>query len=126
VPRNPHAKKPDLSVSARVIGVVSRPELNGRDVQVLRYFQSRERYEVLTTFDGVKTTLKLKPSNLVWSAGTSVFVVGLQQQPEMNGLRGKIKTFEPDKQRYTVELPSRPRPASVRTDNCQACVPLAT
>ena len=135
---NPHAKKtaataggadtdaPSVTetVSARVVMVVSRPELNGSDVQVVRFLESKERYEVIASVAaGRKAKLTLKPSNLVWSVGTAVLVVGMKQQPEMNGLHGAVEGFDAQKGRYVVRLPARPRPASLRPENCRACLP---
>ena len=70
-----------------VVGLASRPDLNGSIVAMLRFDSEKGRY--ICRPDGGKN-LALKPPNLYLNTGTAVIIQGLQQAPEYNGRRGLL------------------------------------
>merc|ERR1712151_1366446 len=62
-----------------VHGLASKPEHNGKTARILKFDESRSRYDV--DIDGA--TLSLRPQNLTQQC--SVEVVGLESKPELNG-----------------------------------------
>ncbi|KAH8070325.1 hypothetical protein JL721_5088 [Aureococcus anophagefferens] len=49
--------------------------------------------------------------------GATVFIEGLQSQPELNGSRGTIIAFNREKNRYTVECGATTKKISVKPEN---------
>lgn len=52
------------------------------------------------------------------SAGSAVNIVGLKGRPELNGMRGTVLSFDADKGRYAVKLPSAEK-ILLKPDNLQ-------
>ena len=140
-----NAEKP---VSALIVGLQSRPELNGISVCVLHYVYSKKRYTVeiqhqaekpdkehemkqekedankenLEDSDDKQTVLlNLKPANLILKEGTTVLMCNLTAVPELNGRPGMISGFDSDKNRYIVRVRDEKNPKRVRQD----CVDVA-
>jgi tetratricopeptide (TPR) repeat protein len=92
-------------VTARIVGVQSRPELNGQPVSVLQFVADSGRYCVRIADDSgsKQIEVRLKPKNLVLDIGTAVIVTGLVT-PELNGRHGTVKAFEDSDGRYSVEV----------------------
>merc|ERR1719277_2930947 len=65
-----------------VQGLASKPEHNGKTGQILKFDESRSRYDVEVN----GATLSLKPQNLTQQC--SVEVVNLENKPELNGSSG--------------------------------------
>ena len=114
------------SAAAVVIGVQSRPELNGAEVTIKRYLTDKGRYTVLLPPDaaGKQESINLKPANLVLAEGSAVVVTGLKGAPELNGQRGEVEGWVEEKGRYAVRLQggARKNVANLRPDNCRADV----
>eukprot|EP00746_Dinoflagellata_sp_MGD_P127599 gnl/MRDRNA2_/MRDRNA2_62133_c1_seq1.p1 gnl/MRDRNA2_/MRDRNA2_62133_c1~~gnl/MRDRNA2_/MRDRNA2_62133_c1_seq1.p1 ORF type:complete len:448 (-),score=64.31 gnl/MRDRNA2_/MRDRNA2_62133_c1_seq1:41-1384(-) len=53
---------------------------------------------------GGKTVVSLKPENVMLPRGVVVKVVGVFKQPELNGRRGKILSFDHEEGRYSVQM----------------------
>ena len=114
------------SAAAVVIGVQSRPELNGAEVTIKRFLKDKGRYTVLLPPDaaGKQESINLKPANLVLAEGSAVIATGLTGAPELNGQRGEVEGWVEEKGRYAVRLQggARKKVANLRPDNCRADV----
>ena len=113
-------------MSAPVIAVASRPDLNGAVVQVVRFLPEKGRYAVLTqpsVASGTKAeTINLKPTSCILTDGSAVIVAGLMAAPELNGRRGVVEGFARD--RYTVRIDAEPRLKNLKLTNyCQVVIP---
>ena len=114
------------SAAAVVIGVQSRPELNGAEVTIKRFLKDKGRYTVLLPPDaaGKQESINLKPANLVLAEGSAVAATGLKGAPELNGQRGEVEGWVEEKGRYAVRLHggASKKVANFSPDNCRADV----
>lgn len=112
---------------ARIVGIVSKPELNGRVVAVDKLVEGSdpERYRVFVpAFEGrPKTTIDLKPTNLVLDRGVAVVAKGLTGAPELNGCVGSVLGWDDEKGRYSVRFEGRQRAAALKPGNVQCVEP---
>ena len=108
---------------ARVVGVQSRPELNGMEVSIRRFLKEKGRYTVHDSSDG-EVIGNLKPANLVLAEGSAVVATGLTGAPELNGQKGVAEGWNEEKGRYAVRLEDKRRKklANLRPENCRADV----
>eukprot|EP01045_Picozoa_sp_COSAG04_P031801 COSAG04_NODE_6014_length_1431_cov_34.877778_2_plen_278_part_00 len=115
------------TASARVVGVKSRPELNGTEAIVKRFLIDKARYTVslpATNASREPEKINLKPANLVLAEGSAVVCAGLTGAPELNGQKGKVEGWLEEKGRYVVRLDDKVRKKTVnlRPENCRADV----
>ena len=114
------------SAAATVVGVQSRPELNGAEVTIRRFLIDKGRYTVQLPpdADGKQEKINLKPANLVLAEGSAVVATGLTGAPELNGQRGIVEGWLEEKGRYAVRLEDkrRKKAANLRPENCRADV----
>eukprot|EP01045_Picozoa_sp_COSAG04_P001771 COSAG04_NODE_61_length_30104_cov_10.610932_6_plen_474_part_00 len=114
------------TAGATVVGVQSRPELNGATVTIRRFLTDQGRYTVLLplTADGKQEKINLKPTNLVLAEGSAVVATGLTGAPELNGQRGIVEGWLEGRGRYAVRLEDkrRKKAANLRPENCRADV----
>jgi tetratricopeptide (TPR) repeat protein len=112
------------AVSATVSGLSDRPELEGRDVRVLRFGSAAALYtvEVVPAMataeegeeEGKPELLDLRPAELVLAAGTAIVVVaGPDGEEEADGVvcgrRGAVESFDAEKARYSVRVGVAPK-----------------
>eukprot|EP01045_Picozoa_sp_COSAG04_P016595 COSAG04_NODE_1397_length_6930_cov_2.619236_8_plen_439_part_01 len=92
------------TAAATVVGVQSRPELNGAEVTIRRFLIDKDRYTVQLPPDdaGKQEQINLKPANLVLAEGSAVVATGLTGAPELNGQRGIVEGWLEEKGRYAV------------------------
>ena len=114
------------SVAATVVGVQSRPELNGAEVTIRRFLTDKGRYtaQLPPTADGKQEKINLKPANLVLAEGSAVVATGLTGAPELNGQKGVVEGWLEEKRRYAVRLEdtARKKAANIKPENCRADV----
>ena len=109
---------------ATVVGLSSRPELNGSVVQIQRHLSDKGWYAVRCLAapgadgGGPDTAINLKPANLRLAAGCRVVVAGLEAAAELNGLEGVVAGFDGKKGRYWVRLDGIPQPKGLRPTSC--------
>jgi hypothetical protein len=103
-----------------LVGLLSKPELNGSAVVVVGFDVAKGRYCV--RHDRVVAGLKeisagkplaVKPACLVFEQGIAVIVEDLNAQPEWNGKRGLVKSFDSEKRRYQLLFTGRKKPLNV-------------
>jgi hypothetical protein len=63
--------------------------------------------------------LGIKPANLALGPGTAVVVEGLRSQPEWNGKRGLVQSFDEQRGRYALLVKGRARPLGVPLGCCR-------
>lgn len=106
---------------ATVVGIVSRPELNGQTVRVGEFLSESSRFRVLlSVMEGTKEeteTLAMKPENLTFDSGVKVSVFGLTKAPELNGQEGVLKSFDEKVGRYSVSVEGRKKPLGLKPGN---------
>ena len=79
------------------------------------------RYRVCleTAGSADSTPLGIKPANLALFPGTAVIVEGLVSQPELNGQRGLVQSFDVERGRYALLVKGRERPLGVKLACCR-------
>jgi hypothetical protein len=101
--------------------------INGRVVAVAKLVEGSdpERYRVFVpAFEGrPKTTIDLKPTNLVLDRGVAVVAKGLTGAPELNGCVGSVLGWDDEKGRYSVRFEGRQRAAALKPGNVQCVEP---
>ena len=112
------------AVAATVVGVQSRPELNGTQVTIRRFLIDKGRYtvELPPDGDGKQEQISLKPTSLELAEGAIVVATGLTGARELNGRRGKAQGWDAEAGRYTVRLEGEQRPKRLKPENCRADV----
>lgn len=84
----------------RIADLASEPNLNGQEGILVGYDKDSGRFRVQTS----NKVVALKPNNVVLPNDIIVEIVGVQKQPELNGHRGKIVSYDPVAQRYNVQM----------------------
>jgi hypothetical protein len=98
-----------------VVGLMERPELNGKRGTVIDFHEGDGRWKVRLD-DG--TGKMLKPTNMEMAsqraadrnkfvAGQRVRVIGLEERTELNGQEGVVVAFDESESRWKVRLNSR-------------------
>eukprot|EP00617_Octactis_speculum_P017976 CAMPEP_0185757606 /NCGR_PEP_ID=MMETSP1174-20130828/16078_1 /TAXON_ID=35687 /ORGANISM="Dictyocha speculum, Strain CCMP1381" /LENGTH=314 /DNA_ID=CAMNT_0028437061 /DNA_START=126 /DNA_END=1070 /DNA_ORIENTATION=- len=87
--------------AARVFGVTSKSELNGRVAETATFDHASKRYRVTGL---TSNPIALRPENLVLPHHTRVTLEGVQSRPALNGLSGRILEVDEDAERYLVQL----------------------
>ena len=125
-----HTMEPGTSVE--IGGLKARPDLNGKRASIVQYASDRERYQVKVVEGGEELYLKpvnVKPAPAASASAaaantttppsataagdapsetadlapeTEVTVSGLKSRPELNGKRGRVVRYVPDRERYHV------------------------
>jgi len=90
-----------------VRGLTKQPEHNEKVGRILKFDESRERYDV--DLDGA--ILSLKPQNLTQQC--RVEVVGMETESELNGSIGEVSNYDADTGLYTVFLKDSQRSLSL-------------
>lgn len=98
--------------SVEVVGLQSKPELNGKTAQVFGYDGAASRYSVLV--DNPAMALGLQVGNCLLKQGTAVMLQGLSDQ-SLNGMMALIIAVDRARMRYTVECEAR-RQICVKVD----------
>ena len=101
-----------------LVGLGSRPELNGESAFVVGFDKGRYRVRLEGGAPSGKP-LGIKPANLALGPGTAVIVEGLRSQPEWNGKRGLVKSVDAEQGRYRLLVKGRARPLGVKLDSCR-------
>lgn len=88
------------ALGVEVVGLESRPELNGRIGRVVG--SDRERYHVSVQGQVVS----INTANVVLPTGAHARVVGLRSDQQWNGRVGAITSIDRDAKRYVVQMDS--------------------
>lgn len=118
--RRRHDYKPPLpyaipaGTSVVVRSLAKQPEHNGKSGRVMRFDESKGRYDVELA-DG-STVLSLRPQHVTQQA--NVEVVALENKPELNGSIGDIFNYDSETGRYMVLLQNPPNALGVHRKNC--------
>jgi len=90
-----------LTKGVRILGVQSKPHLNGQCGTIVGIDRISQRYQLSLDHGG---TVALRKENVVLPENTRVEVVGLQKGTQYNGKWGNILQFDPTDQRYLVQI----------------------
>ena len=104
----------------RLVGLASKPELNGEPAYVVGFDEGKGRYRV--RHDGNLWTGKpigIKPGNLTFRQGSAVIVEGLDAAPEWNGKRGLVESYDVAQGRYQLLVKGRTKPLGVKVACCK-------
>lgn len=112
---------PGTRALGTLVGLASKPELNGKQVYVTGFDVAKGRYHVRHHGGNAHSgrPLGIKPSNIILKHGTAVVVEGLQAVPKWNGQRGVIGSFDSAKGRYYLLFRGRPNMIGVRVELCK-------
>ena len=108
----------------RIMGLTSRPELNGKEGIVVGF--ANGRYCLNLDRDGgvpasstqPLVSVRVKPKNFALAPGTAVIVEGLGSQLEWNGKRGLVKSFDHVEFSYELLFEGRELPLGVQFGCC--------
>lgn len=95
-----------------VRGLTMQPEHNGKTGQIMKFCESRGRYDV--ELDGA--TLALKPQNLTQKC--EMEVAGLENDQGLNGSSGEICSYDSKSGCYTVSVGSPAITLTLSRGNC--------
>eukprot|EP00434_Breviolum_minutum_P020440 symbB.v1.2.018024.t1/scaffold1374.1/size123604/6 len=89
--------------SVKIIGIESKPELNGKSGQLLNFDRQNWRYTVRLAekLENGKDVLGLQPNNVILPKGTRIVVANLGKE-EFNGQMAQINEVDESAQRYQV------------------------
>eukprot|EP01046_Picozoa_sp_COSAG06_P007951 COSAG06_NODE_397_length_16244_cov_230.792320_11_plen_470_part_00 len=105
---------------ATLVGLGSKPELNGKKAAVVGFDAAKGRYRV--RHEGNARTgepIGIKPENLTFNQGSAVIVEGLDAAPEWNGKRGLVESYDAAKGRYRLLVKGRTKPLGVKVACCK-------
>ena len=144
-----HTMEPGTSVE--IGGLKARPDLNGKRASVVQYASDRERYQVKVMEGGEELYLKpvnvkatpaasapvdatnattQSPATAVGDAPsetadlapeTEVTISGLKSRPELNGKRGRVIKYVPDRERYHVVVAETKEETYLKRANVAIC-----
>ena len=103
-----------------LVGLASKPELNGKQAYVVGFDAGKGRYRV--RHGGNARTDKpigIKPENLIVTQGSAVIVEGLDAAPEWNGKRGLVESYDVAKGRYRLLVKGRTKTLGVKVACCK-------
>jgi len=111
---------PGTRAAATLVGLASKPELNGKLACMVGFDTAKGRYRV--RHDGNMRTGKpigIKPENLIFNQASAIIVEGLDAAPEWNGKRGLVESYDAAKGRYSLLVKGRTKALSVRAACCR-------
>jgi tetratricopeptide (TPR) repeat protein len=97
-------------------GIVNRKDLDSTPVEIRLFSREKSQYLVQMA-EGDPSQLYVKPSNLIFDAGTLVHVHGLQNASKYNGKEGMAREYSDKAGRYTVELGETNKLITVKPEN---------
>ena len=101
-----------------VIDCEQQPAINGQRVQVLRATKDARKYVCLIKNDkGVSTKFKAAPNQFILETETTVVVHGLVSSTDLNGIIGRICSFDKEKRRYAVSVEIKKTYVSIKPIN---------
>ena len=133
----PHrlGKRVKVGSAVRLLGLQSRPELNGAVGDITGIKMGKGRWMVKLRKRAPEPEPEPEPETELESApepkmevamdeehlppGTVVRVTGLTSALDLNGRKGRIESFVPDKGRYMVRFDGVPRPKGLKPDNLE-------
>eukprot|EP01046_Picozoa_sp_COSAG06_P052234 COSAG06_NODE_8724_length_2087_cov_1.937123_1_plen_222_part_00 len=113
---------PGTRAIGTLVGLASKPELNGEKAYVVGFDTAKGRYRVRMRHDGNLRTGKpigIKPASLILKHGSAVIVEGLDAAPEWNGKRGLVEGYDAAKGRYRLLVKGRTKALRVKVACCK-------
>jgi hypothetical protein len=103
-----------------LVGLASKPELNGEEVCVVGFDAAKGRYHVRHEVNfSTGKPFGVKPENLTFTQGSAVIVEGLDTAPEWNGKRALVESYDAAKGRYWLLIKGRTKTLSVKAACCK-------
>lgn len=111
---------PGTRAAGTLVGLASKPELNGKQALVIGFDTAKGRYHVCPrdVFHTGKP-IGIKPANLILKQGSAVIVEGLEAAPEWNGKRGLVESYDTAKGRYRLLMKERTKVLGVKAAGCK-------
>lgn len=104
-----------LISGVRIIGLQSRPEMNGRTGMINGFDHNEERYTVV--MDG-GSALKVKTANVILPKDTQAMLIGLVSSSNYNETWGTITDYDASDERYTIRLTAG-KDLKIKRQNCR-------
>ena len=102
-----------------LVGLASKPELNGEDAYVVGFDTAKGRYRVRHGNIRTDKPIGIKPENLILYQGSAEIVEGLDAAPEWNGKRGLVESYDAAKGRYRLLIRGRTKALGVKVLCCK-------
>jgi hypothetical protein len=102
-----------------LVGLASKPELNGKLAYVVGFDTAKGRYRVRHGNIRTDKPIGIKPENLILYQGSAVIVEGLDAAPEWNGKRGLVESYDAAKGRYRLLVRGRTKALGVKALCCK-------
>jgi hypothetical protein len=108
------------SAIGTLVGLASKPELNGQEAYPVGFDAAKGRYRVrhFGTWP-IGKPIGIKPENLIFRQGSAVIVEGLDAAPQWNGKRGLVESYDAAKGRYQLLVKGRTKPLGVKVACCK-------
>ena len=111
---------PGVCGNGTLIGLQSKPELNGKESWVVGFDATKGRYHVRVAGSMLRDKpLAIKLANLILKQGSAVIVDGLTAAPEWNGKRGLVESYDPASGRHRLLMSGREKALGVRLRYCK-------
>jgi hypothetical protein len=113
--RNPSGAR----AAGTLVGLASKPELNGRQVGVVGFDAAKGRYHVRHVGNARGKPIGIKPENLIFREASAVIVEGLDVAPEWNGKRALVESYDAATRRYRLLVKGRTKTLGVKVACCK-------
>eukprot|EP01046_Picozoa_sp_COSAG06_P039947 COSAG06_NODE_4781_length_3959_cov_92.982997_2_plen_438_part_00 len=119
--RQDHSQTPSGTRALGIlVGLASKPELNGEEAWVVGFDVGKGRYRVRHAGNArTGKPIGIKPENLIFRQGSAVIVEGLDAAPEWNGKRGLVESYDAAKGRYRLLVKGRTKTLGVKVACCK-------
>ncbi|CAD7939908.1 unnamed protein product [Amoebophrya sp. A120] len=97
--------------------ISSKPALNGKKGKILKYDREKDRYTVQVFEEN--TVIAIPTASVILPKRTAVQVVGLTGATQYNEKWGTIASYDPNEEKYTVQL-TKDRSLKLKRGNCRA------
>eukprot|EP00392_Amoebophrya_sp_AT5.2_P007049 g7063.t1 len=97
--------------------ITSKPQLNGKKGKILKYDSEKERYTVQIVENN--TVVAVPITSAILPKGAVVCIIGLTGAAQYNAKWGTIVAYDPETERYTVQV-SKDRSLKIKRGNCRA------
>ena len=113
-------QRPGSRAIGTLVGLASKPELNGEYAYVVGFDAGKGRYRVYHA-GSLRTSkpMGIKPTNLIFTQASAAIVEGLDGAPEWNGKRGLVESYDAEKGRYRLLMKGRTKALVVKVARCK-------
>jgi hypothetical protein len=103
-----------------LVGLASKPELNGKGAWVVGFDAGKGRYRVRHSGNALTgRPIGIKPEHLIFKRSSAMIIEGLDAAPEWDGKRGLVESYDAAKGRYQLLVKGRTKALGVKVACCK-------